>query len=107
MTEIVRDPQLRVVVSGEIDFSNAGEMRRAVEQALAECPQGFVIDLSGVTYLDSSGIQVILYAYKHVISDGGELTLVVTDRHVYDILHLIHLDEFPGMSVHYDLQAAA
>ncbi len=107
VVEIVRDPDLSVKLHGEIDYSNAGEMKRAVDQALVECPQGFVIDLSDVTYLDSSGIQVILYAYKHVVEAGGELTLEVTNRHVRDILNLIHLDKFPGMCVHYDLPAAA
>jgi anti-anti-sigma factor len=107
MTRIVHDPKLKVKLSGEIDYSNAEEVKEAVDQALQECPAGFVIDLSEVTYLDSAGIQVILYAYKRIYNAGGDLTIMVANRQVKMLLDLIHLEKFPGVIVLYNLSSAA
>jgi anti-anti-sigma factor len=107
MTEIIHDPKLAVKLHGEIDYANVGEVKEVVDLALEECPTGFVVDLSDVTYLDSAGIQVILYAYKRIYNAGGELTVVVANRQVKMLLDLIHLEKFPGIVVLYNLPTTA
>jgi anti-sigma B factor antagonist len=49
-----------VTVAGEIDMSNAGRFRDALGLAAAAVDGGsFVVDLTGVEYLDSAGVHVL------------------------------------------------
>jgi anti-anti-sigma factor len=47
-------------LSGEIDLSNAKELEREIEEAVPNTARGMVLDLSKLTYLDSSGIRLLL-----------------------------------------------
>jgi anti-anti-sigma factor len=46
-------------VSGEVDISNVGVVRRRLEEAVSNSSLGIVVDLSGTTYLDSSGVYLL------------------------------------------------
>jgi anti-sigma B factor antagonist len=50
-----------VTVAGEIDMSNAGRLRDALGLAAAATVPGgsFVVDLTGVDYLDSAGVHAL------------------------------------------------
>jgi len=52
----------RVVVArlaGEVDLSNAGDLQRSMLGAVPNTAEGMVVDLSVVSYLDSSGIRML------------------------------------------------
>lgn len=99
MVQIVHEEQLIVRPSGEIDLSNVADLKHAVEEAVNQCPKGFVIDLSDVNYIDSAALQTILAAYQRIHQNGGELTLVATTKNVKEILSLVRLDAFPGIHI--------
>ena len=69
-----RDRVLRAEVSGEVDHHGAkeimGELERGIDAAL---PRRLTLDLGGVTFMDSSGIAVVLRAYRRLGELGGEL----------------------------------
>ena len=46
-------------LAGEVDLSNAGDLRQAMLDAVPNTAEGMVVDLSVVSYLDSSGIQML------------------------------------------------
>lgn len=48
------------VLSGGIDLSNASELERAIVDAVPNTALGMVLDLSELTYVDSSGIRLLL-----------------------------------------------
>ena len=64
---------LTALVAGELDHHGARSALRELEEALdAALPRKLVLDLSGVTFMDSSGIAVILRArQKMQLLDGG------------------------------------
>lgn len=51
-----------LTVSGQLDISNADELEQAVERTIARRPDGLVFDLSGLEFMDSAGISVIVRA---------------------------------------------
>ncbi len=51
-----------VSVVGEVDVSNASELREALDAALAQEPAGITADLAQVAYIDSTGIGVLVGA---------------------------------------------
>ena len=75
---------------GELDISNADGL---VEQITG--PAGFfiVVDLSELTFADSSGLGAILTARWRVIRDGGMLVLSRPRRNVQTLLEMMGIDE--------------
>lgn len=63
-------------VRGEIDMSNAGELRTAVTRATPTDALGLVLDLSDVDYLDSAGIH-LLYRLGDSLRNRGQTLRVV------------------------------
>jgi stage II sporulation protein AA (anti-sigma F factor antagonist) len=62
LAHLAFEEQGRVVVArlaGEVDLSNAGDLQRAMLDAVPNIAEGMVIDLSVVSYLDSSGIRML------------------------------------------------
>jgi anti-anti-sigma factor len=60
-----------VIPVGEIDLATSGVQR----QCLAGCSGHVVVDLAGVTFLDSSGIGVLSAHRKRLLDDGGSVEL--------------------------------
>jgi anti-sigma B factor antagonist len=86
------DAGARVVTAvGEVDVSTAPELR----ERLHEIPEGstVVVDLSGVTFLDSTGLGVLVAALKRVREGEGEgdLRLVVSRPQVTKVLEVTGL----------------
>jgi|SRR5579872_1736791 len=55
-----------IAVSGELDISNADSFRQTVETVVAEKPERLVFDLTGLSFIDSSGIAVMVYCANNV-----------------------------------------
>jgi len=65
---------LTLTLAGEIDHHHAGEIMREVDRQIDVCrPRHLVLDMEGVTFLDSSGIAVLLRAYRHITDMGGNM----------------------------------
>jgi anti-sigma B factor antagonist len=69
-----------LAVSGELDLTNVGELRRRIERAFATGPPRLVIDLSGLTHMDSTGLAELISAHQRAQELHGRLVLVVTSR---------------------------
>ena len=76
-----------ITVTGELDFSNADVLREAVGFACAGHPHRLVLELSGLRFIDSAGIAVLLAAISRV----GQLCLRSPSPAVYRILEVTGL----------------
>ena len=66
--------RLRVYLSGELDHHAANAVMREIEERLESVlPRDCAIDMSRVTFMDSSGIAVVLKAYRLENALGGRL----------------------------------
>lgn len=66
-----------VVVVGEADHLSAPALQRALEQAAARPDAGdVVVDLTGVTFMDSGGINVFARCFKPLDAAGRHLVLI-------------------------------
>jgi anti-anti-sigma factor len=66
-----------VAVAGEVTFSNIVDFDRALGQALDDGAQNLVVDLTGVTFIDSSGLSSLLTASARARDGGGTVALVL------------------------------
>src|SRR3954451_7235554 len=67
-----------LAVSGELDLMTVGQFRRRIQSAFASGSPQLVIDLSGVTHMDSTGLAELISAHQRAMDLRGRLVLVVT-----------------------------
>lgn len=83
---------LAAYLSGEIDHHSAQGLRREIDaQVDARMPELLTLDFSGVTFMDSSGVGLILGRDRHVVSLGGRLTVQNPPPAVRRMLDLAHI----------------
>jgi anti-anti-sigma factor len=66
-----------VRVHGEIDLSNAHEVSSAIGVVMGQDARRLVVDLSGITYLDSAGVALLLRLAERLRARRRELHVVV------------------------------
>jgi anti-sigma B factor antagonist len=64
-----------ITVAGEIDLYTAPKLQSELMTALGASPTRLVVDMSGVDFCDSTGINVLLAAHRQARERGGELQL--------------------------------
>lgn len=79
-----------VVVSGELDFATTPRLWEAVEP-LARTGRPLVLDLSGLSFCDSSALSVLVRLHKAAGSSGGSLVLAAPQPQVEAALTLTML----------------
>jgi anti-sigma B factor antagonist len=83
-----------LAVSGELGLTTVSELRRRLETAFATGSPRIVIDLSGVTHMDSTGLAELISAHQRAMELEGRLVLVVTSlpiRRTLEIRGVVNL----------------
>ena len=87
------DDRVVIALSGEIDLSTVESVSAEVEPALAGDPAIAVLDLREVTFLDSSGLRLLLRLDERQRSNGRRLAIVRGGRRVARVFELTGADE--------------
>jgi anti-anti-sigma factor len=66
-------------LSGEVDLSNAADLERSIAESVPNSARGLVLDLSALTYVDSSGIRLLLSLSGSLRWRGQQLVLSVPE----------------------------
>lgn len=77
----LRPGVLLMTITGDIDMVTAPELNRHVENATRFRPAHLVLDLSGVTFLGTTGIQILITARDDTNSGRPQLRLVIPADH--------------------------
>jgi len=75
-----RDDVLIAIVEGEVDSSNASELRLALSERLPSASSALVLDLTDASYLDSSGIHLLFDLGRRLAARRQALRLVVPEK---------------------------
>ena len=89
-----RGRELRVVLSGELDHHNAAIIREEVDRELDGSVKLLTLDMSGITFMDSSGIGLVMGRYQVMKNIGGRVSLQNTPVHIRKVMRLAGLDRF-------------
>src|SRR5215475_5571720 len=84
--------RLVVALEGEIDLEHAGTVRRALLDSLKK-GRHVLVDLSLVTYIDSSGIASLVEGLQVARKQKNDLGLVAVNTRVRRVLELARLDK--------------
>lgn len=80
-----------IAVSGEIDVATAPQLRECLHRVIADGDATIVLDLLGVTFLDSTALGVLVGALKRCREVGGDLHVVVADPRIVKIFEITGL----------------
>ena len=79
---------LRAAISGEVDHHRARAIMEELSRQIdLELPRSLTLDLEGVTFMDSSGIAVLLRAWKGMIHIRGAIKIVNTPDQAARVFH--------------------
>ena len=85
----IKGDTLVVCLSGEIDHHVAEKIRNDIDDEIKLYEtKNLILDFSKVTFMDSSGVGVVLGRYKKVGERGGTVTIRNADRLVRQILDM-------------------
>ena len=95
--ELTRDGgNLTAALIGELDHHAAADLRGRMDAALLSCrPQILRLDLSRLTFMDSSGIGLIMGRYRLMVSLEGVMRLTGTSPRMERMIRLAGLDKLP------------
>jgi anti-anti-sigma factor len=82
-----------VVVKGEIDGSTAPRLRSCLAAAGAAAPDEVVVDMAGLTFIDSANLGVLATAQQELAGRGGHLVITNAPPAALMVLRLTGLEQ--------------
>ena len=93
----IKSDRSLIILSGRITAANAGEIKTYIRGLYDRGFKELVFDLSGITFLDSSGLAVFVSAMKNTQEAGGWLKLAGLSEIPGNIFRLTCLDQVIDM----------
>ena len=93
-----------VVLAGESDMNTRQLLRDVLEQAMSQAARHLVIDMSGLEFIDSATVQVLMHVQGTFAVDGGQMSFVAPHRLITRVLSLTGTDQV--VPVYPDLDTA-
>ncbi len=88
------------VLEGELDVHNVKKLKSAVSESLEdENGWTYILDMGEVSYLDSSGLGMLVYIKKEISHEKGDLKIINIQSQVFNVFKLTRLDEFFNLSM--------
>jgi anti-sigma B factor antagonist len=81
---------LTVRIVGELDMSTSPRVEEAMSSTVP--PGRVIVDLTRCTFVDSSGIRLLMAIYRNVTSGGGRVELVASDPNVVRVLEITNVN---------------
>jgi anti-sigma B factor antagonist len=88
-----RDGLVHVVLRGELDLSTVGKVQDALDRVEQSSPPTVVLDLSKLSFLDSTGLRCIVTADERARQAGRRVVLVRGPEPVQRVFTITRLEE--------------
>jgi anti-anti-sigma factor len=92
-----RSGRARLVVTGEVDASNADRLRLAILDAARKTEGQLEVDLGGVTFMDSTGLRAMADGSRALEPCGSRLVLCKVPRQVLRLLAITEIGATLGV----------
>ncbi|WP_245672953.1 STAS domain-containing protein [Aldersonia kunmingensis] len=90
-------------VSGTLDMVTAPQLTESIQNSLKNEPAAVIVDLTGVEFLASAGMTVLIAAHEQ-IGESAQFTVVADGPAVGRPMHLVGVDKL--LAIHTTLDAA-
>jgi anti-sigma B factor antagonist len=82
-----------IALTGALDIATAPDLWEAIDAAIADGHATLLLDLAGLTFVDSTGLGVFVRAGKELRAAGGGLVLRSPGERVANLLSITRLEE--------------
>lgn len=83
-----------ITISGtKLNYNNLSDMEKEVFDEVEGGGQGFILDLSEITQIDSFALGFIMNLYRRIMEEGGGLSLISAHPRVRAVLGVARVDE--------------
>ena len=89
----ITDAKAIIRIEGEVDVSNASELRDVLDTALADGAKEVEADFTEVAYIDSTGIGVLVGAAHRAQESGSVLVVANPQKNVERVFTLLGVDK--------------
>lgn len=80
-------------LSGELDHHSAAAMREAIDRAIElNMPSKLVLNFKEISFMDSSGIGLVMGRYRNLAKTGAELHITGASPQIYKVMRLAGLE---------------
>jgi anti-sigma B factor antagonist len=86
-------PAVHVRLTGELDISTATRLEDDLRRVEANRPELIVLDLKALSFMDSTGLRLLITADARAREDGRKLAIVQGNEMVQRVMRLTRLDE--------------
>jgi len=93
-----------VAVGGEVDMSAAPDLRATIDHVVGQGAKTLVVDLTEATFIDSTGIGVLMSCLRRLSLAGGSLELVCSEPNLLRVFEIVGHDG--RLSIHPSTDAA-
>ena len=93
-----------VTVSGEIDLATQGSLRAQLNELVVAGQVDLILDLTDVTFVDSTGLGALIGTRRRVHAFHGSLALVIPDESVMKVFTITGLEKV--LAIHDTLDSA-
>ncbi|MET0728162.1 MAG: STAS domain-containing protein [Acidimicrobiales bacterium] len=80
-------------VGGELDLASAPELSKVLSEPVGSSTQPVLLDLSGVTFIDSSALRALVVAGRELADSGRKLLIGPRSDTVARVLEVTQLDQ--------------
>ncbi|MCR4614746.1 MAG: anti-sigma factor antagonist [Clostridiales bacterium] len=92
--------KITALLTGEIDHHNSAVIREIIDQAVRkQQPQLLIMDFGGVTFMDSSGVGLVMGRYRTVQNYGGKIEVANLSKQYYRVMRLSGIERLAKISV--------
>jgi anti-sigma B factor antagonist len=88
-----RDGLVHVALAGELDLSTVAKVQEELRRVEASSPATLVVDLSKLTFLDSTGLRCIVTADERARTEGRRIVIVRGPDAVQRVFAITRLEE--------------
>ncbi len=90
---VVHGTRVAIHVEGEVDVFGAGALRQTILDLIEAGWTDLVVDLHRVSFMDSTGLGVLVGALKRTRAHGGRLQLVTDQERMVKVLRMTALSQ--------------
>ncbi len=96
----VKGEVVTAYLSGELDHHSAAAFRSEIDTAVElNMPALLVLDFTGINFMDSSGIGLVMGRYRNLSRRGAKLHISGASSQIYKVMKLAGIERLATMDV--------
>ena len=104
VTFITAGASIAALLSGDLDHHSAGDMRSRIDRRIIkDRPSRLILDFTGVTFMDSSGIGLIMGRWKLMQERSGQVFVTGAPPYIRKVLKLAGVDRLAPLAADYEI----